>query len=72
MFDYVALSGEHDGRWIEYVDHLHEHFVDPVAVAGGRYRAPRAPGSSSELRVEAMETYQYISDAYAVADGRET
>jgi L-fuconate dehydratase len=72
MFDYVALSGEHDGRWIEYVDHLHEHFVDPVAVAGGRYLAPRAPGSSSELRAEAMETCDYISDAYAVADGRET
>ena len=43
MFDYVAVSGSMDGRSIEYVDHLHEHFDDPVRVANGRYLAPSAP-----------------------------
>ena len=32
MFDFVAVSGELDGRMIEFVDHLHEHFVTPVEV----------------------------------------
>jgi 2,4-dienoyl-CoA reductase-like NADH-dependent reductase (Old Yellow Enzyme family) len=40
MFDYIAVSGTMDGRVIEYVDHLHEHFEDPVVVRGGRYMAP--------------------------------
>jgi L-fuconate dehydratase len=43
-FDYVAVSGSLDERMIEYVDHLHEHFVEPVRVVGGRYRLPRTPG----------------------------
>jgi len=59
MFDYVALGGGHEGRWIEYVDHLHEHFTDPVVVRGGRYMAPRAPGSSSELHAETIETFEH-------------
>ena len=46
MADFVAVSGEMDGRVIEFVDHLHEHFVDPVAVVGGRYVAPTTPGSA--------------------------
>ena len=37
MFDFIAVSGTTDDRWIEYVDHLHEHFTDPVVVRGGRY-----------------------------------
>ena len=43
-FDYVAVSGSLDERMIEYVDHLHEHFTEPVRVEGGRYRLPRTPG----------------------------
>lgn len=49
MFDYVAVSGSLDGRVIEYVDHLHEHFVTPVEVRDGRYVAPRAPGAGTEM-----------------------
>src|SRR3954463_11201698 len=45
MFDYIAVSGSTDDRAIEYVDHLHEHFVDPVVCRGGRYLAPTAPES---------------------------
>ena len=51
MFDYVAVSGTLEDRVIEYVDHLHEHFVDPVVIDRARYRAPTAPGFSAELTV---------------------
>lgn len=44
---------------IEYVDHLHEHFVDPCVVVDGRYRAPRAPGYSSEMRRESLERHAF-------------
>ena len=49
MFDFVAVSGSTDGRWIEYVDHLHEHFAEPVTIKSGRYVAPTAPGAGAEL-----------------------
>src|SRR6266545_1574553 len=49
-FDYVAVSGSLDGRMIEYVDHLHEHFVEPVRVVGGRYLLPRSPGYAAMTR----------------------
>ena len=49
MFDYVAVSGTMEGRMIEFADHLHEHFVTPASVIGGRYRAPTAPGSGAEM-----------------------
>ncbi len=57
MFDFVAVSGSLDGRVIEYVDHLHEHFVTPVEVRRGRYRAPTAPGSGAEMRPESIGTF---------------
>ncbi len=59
MFDYVAVSGTQAGRVCEYVDHLHEHFVDPVAVVGGRYLAPTAPGYSIEIRPESLAEYAF-------------
>jgi L-fuconate dehydratase len=59
MFDYVALSGTTDGRMIEWIDHLHEHFVDPAVVTGGRYRAPTRPGASSRLRPESVAEFSY-------------
>jgi L-fuconate dehydratase len=49
MFDFVAVSGTLDGRVIEYVDHLHEHFVTPVQIRDGRYVAPTAPGAGTEM-----------------------
>ncbi len=49
MFDFVAVSGTLEGRVIEYVDHLHEHFVTPVEVCDGRYVAPTAPGAGTEM-----------------------
>jgi L-fuconate dehydratase len=58
-FDYAAISGSQEGRMIEYVDHLHEHFVDPVRVTAGAYRVPQAPGYSSEMRRESIEAYRF-------------
>jgi L-fuconate dehydratase len=59
MFDYVAVSGSMDDRVIEYVDHLHEHFVDPVVIRAGRYQAPSAPGFSATMRPETLVSYAY-------------
>src|SRR6478672_3423942 len=58
-FDYIAVSGRLDGRMIEYVDHLHEHFVDPVVVRDGRYRLPTMPGYSAEIRPDSLATYTF-------------
>jgi L-fuconate dehydratase len=59
MFDYAAVSGSMDGRIVEYVDHLHEHFVDPAVVVAGRYRVPTAPGCSITMRPESITAYTY-------------
>ncbi|WP_262286357.1 L-fuconate dehydratase [Micromonospora sp. MA102] len=59
MFDFVAVSGSMQDRVIEYVDHLHEHFVDPVVVSRGRYLAPTAPGFSATMRPETLAEYVF-------------
>jgi len=59
MFDYAAVSGELEDRVIEYVDHLHEHFVDPVVIRDGRYVAPSAPGFSATMQPETLIAYAY-------------
>ena len=59
MFDYVALTGTTDGRMIEWIDHLHEHFVEPARMERGRYLAPAAPGASAELRPESVKEFSY-------------
>ena len=60
MFDYVALSGSMDGRVIEFVDHLHEHFRTPVRLVAGRYQAPTAPGAGTEMHLASLEEYQRV------------
>ena len=59
MFDYIAVSGSLDGRRIEFVDHLHEHFVNPVVITNGRYLAPTAPGYSITMKPETLAHYWY-------------
>jgi L-fuconate dehydratase len=59
MFDFVGVSATTTGRVLEYVDHLHEHFADPVRVTGGRYLAPAAPGFSARLRPESLRSYEF-------------
>ena len=59
MADFVAISGKMEDRAIEFVDHLHEHFVDPVCVRGARYRAPNKPGFSSEMHRGSLRDYLF-------------
>jgi L-fuconate dehydratase len=59
MFDFVAISASSQNRWIEYVDHLHEHFLDPVEVSGGHYAAPRNPGSGAALHPRSRSHYRF-------------
>jgi len=59
MFDFVAVSGSTDRRTIEFVDHLHQHFVTPVEVRGGRYRAPRSPGAGTEMLAASIAEYTH-------------
>ncbi|MFG3440295.1 L-fuconate dehydratase [Nonomuraea sp. NPDC047897] len=59
MFDYVAVTGSMDNRVIEYVDHLHEHFVDPVVIERGRYVAPSAPGFSAEMHAKSIAAHSF-------------
>ena len=63
MFDYVAVSATFDDRVCEFVDHLHEHFVDPVRVVRGRYLAPTTPGYSIEIRPESLSEFAYPDGA---------
>ena len=66
MFDFVAVTGTREGRMIEYVDHLHEHFVVPTEVRGGVYVAPRAPGTGMEMKAASRAEYEFGS-AHAAA-----
>jgi L-fuconate dehydratase len=59
MFDFIAVSASDTDRVLEYVDHLHEHFIDPVRVTGGRYLAPTAPGFSATLRPATLRDYEF-------------
>ncbi|MFI6130581.1 enolase C-terminal domain-like protein [Micromonospora sp. NPDC051141] len=59
MFDFVALTGSTTDRAIEYVDHLHEHFADPVRIRDGRYLAPRSPGMSAEILAPSLADYRF-------------
>jgi L-fuconate dehydratase len=59
MFDFAAVSATMTDRVLEYVDHLHEHFADPVRVSAGRYLAPSAPGFSATLRPQSLRDHEF-------------
>jgi L-fuconate dehydratase len=59
MADFVAISGRMEDRAIEYVDHLHEHFVNPVRIRNGRYLAPTAPGFSAQMREQSLSEHLF-------------
>src|SRR3954468_23919358 len=59
MADYVAISGRKNDRAIEFVDHLHEHFVDPVRAVAGRYPAPAMPGFSAEMNPKSLRDHLF-------------
>jgi L-fuconate dehydratase len=59
MFDFAAVSATMTDRLLEYVDHLHEHFADPVRIRAGRYLVPSVPGFSATLRPESLRDYEF-------------
>ena len=59
IYDYIAVSGSLENRVLEYVDHLHEHFVDPVKMEDGRYMAPTVPGYSITMKRDSIKKYRY-------------
>ncbi|MBK3580158.1 L-fuconate dehydratase [Streptomyces sp. MBT65] len=68
MFDYLAVSGTTDDRVIEYVDHLHDHFLDPVVIREGHYMAPTTPGFSATMRPESIARYTFPDGTFWAAD----
>jgi L-fuconate dehydratase len=70
IFDYIAVSGSLEDRVAEYVDHLHEHFVAPAIIRGGRYVAPITPGYSITMRPASLTRYVYPGgEAWSGASG---
>jgi len=63
MADFVAISGQMEDRAIEFVDHLHEHFIDPVRIRKGRYLAPTAAGFSAAMHPESLAHYGFPAGA---------
>jgi L-fuconate dehydratase len=59
FFDAAAVASGPEGRMIEHAGHLHEHFVDPIRIKGGRYRAPQMPGFSVEMKAESRAAYAF-------------
>jgi L-fuconate dehydratase len=59
LFDYIAVSGSLERRRIEFVDHLHEHFIDPVLIRNGCYMPPSQPGYSIAMKAESLKRYRF-------------
>ena len=59
FFDYLRVSCSMEDRVIEFVDHLHEHFLDPVRMVRGRYQLPLRPGYSIEMKPESLAAYNF-------------
>lgn len=59
IFDYIAVGASLENRILEYVDHLHEHFIDPVRIVDGRYMPPRRPGYSIEMHAVSLAEYAF-------------
>jgi L-fuconate dehydratase len=59
LFDYICVSASLENRVLEFVDHLHDHFVDPVVIRQGRYLPPRQPGYSITMRPESLERFDF-------------
>ena len=64
IIDFLVVSGSTQGRVAEYVDHLHEHFVDPCVVEDAAYVLPMAPGYSAEMHPASLEVYAYPDGSY--------
>lgn len=58
-FDFLSVSTTLENRVIEFVDHLHEHFVDPVRICKGHYLLPQQPGYSIQIREESLTRFAF-------------
>lgn len=63
IVDYICIGASLDQRILEYVDHLHEHFLDPVVIRDGRYMPPERPGYSITMKPESLDAYEFPSGA---------
>lgn len=59
MIDYLCIAGTKEGRVIEYVDHLHEHFIDPCVIKNAAYMPPERPGFSIEMKSQSLQRYEF-------------
>jgi L-fuconate dehydratase len=59
LIDYICISGSLENRVLEYVDHLHDHFLDPVVIKKGRYMPPSKAGYSIQMRPESLDAYEF-------------
>ncbi len=66
--DFVAITGQMEDRAIEFVDHLHQHFLDPVRIRHGRYLAPDVPGFSAEMHAASIAEFSYPNGRFWVED----
>jgi L-fuconate dehydratase len=69
LFDYICVSASLENRVLEYVDHLHEHFIEPVTIRNGRYMPPRRAGYSIEMHPESLARHAYPGGAAWTGDG---
>jgi L-fuconate dehydratase len=72
MFDYIAVSASLENRVLEYVDHLHEHFLDPVVIRQGRYMPPRRPGYSIEMYPQTLARFEFPNGAAWTEEAKAT
>jgi L-fuconate dehydratase len=63
IFDYIAVGASLENRILEYVDHLHEHFLEPVVIRNGRYMPPAKPGYSITMKAESLDQYEFPQGA---------
>ena len=63
IFDYVCVSASLESRLLEFVDHLHEHFIEPVRMKNGRYMPPELPGYSITMKPESLDQHEYPNGA---------
>ncbi|WP_319411677.1 enolase C-terminal domain-like protein [uncultured Cohaesibacter sp.] len=59
LFDYIAVSGSLENRVLEYVDHLHENFEEPLVLRQGRYYPPQMPGYGATLKPDSQERFAF-------------
>ncbi len=64
MIDYLCIAGTREGRVIEFVDHLHEHFVDPCVIQNAAYMPPQAPGFSITMKPASLQEYEFKAPAH--------